>query len=244
MATSAFVQAQQVANARNQARLNQATALYDSIIAQNEGGEKAPLMTQVNSQLALGGRRAMSAGMQNLVSAGLSGTSVAASLGNKYEEEVAAPARLSALDTIAQRLSAAKIGKANLLQGVEESGPDPSLLANLTQAANSGGSNYGNYGQSLTGNQGYVWGGSTTKSQPAGGGVTYGSGNNMGKYQPAQVAVKNGASTKNLAASVFNNITYGSNNKSWSKPVTVPMSQEQNYTPIKAAGYADTYVDW
>jgi len=232
---SAFVQAQNYANARNQARLNQATALYDSIIAQNEGGEKAPLMAQVNSQLALGGRRAMSAGMQSLVSAGLAGTSVAASLGNKYEEEVAAPARLQALDTIAQRLSAAKIGKANLLEGVQESGPDPSLVGNLTQAANAGGSNYGGYGQSLTGNQGYVWKGSTTNNQPAGGGLTVGGqGMNLGlskglRSSVPTVAVRNGASTTNLAASVFNSLNYNSSSpvgKTYAKP-----AQSYNWKP-------------
>lgn len=243
MATSAFIQAQRIANARNQARLNQATALYDSIIAQNTGGEKAPLMAQVNSQLALGGRRAMSTAMSNLVASGLAGGTMMGSMANRYEAEVAAPSRLQALDTIAQRLSAAKIGKANLLQSVEESGPDPNLLANLTQAANAGGSNYGNYGEPLTGNKGYVWGGSTTSNQPAGGGVSYGSPQKTNQYTPATIAVRNGAATKNLAASVFNTV------KTWpaAKPTTAPLSQAQNYAPIygkTSQSNITQYVDW
>jgi len=192
---NAFEQAQRRANSRNQARLNQATALYDSIIAQFSGGEKSPLMTSVNKQLEIGGRKAVSQGMQSLVNAGLSGSSVASGLGTKYEEEVGAPTRLNALDTIAQRLANAQMGKAGLLERVEESGPDAGLMANLMQAANSGGGggyDSGGFVSRIPGN--YYNSGNT-------GGVSYGSTNNMGRYQPAQVSIRNGAATKNLASS-------------------------------------------
>jgi hypothetical protein len=201
-----FQQAQATARSRNQARLNQATALYDSIIAQFSGGENSPLMTSVNKQLEIGGRKAVSQGMQALVNSGLSGSSVASGLGTKYEEEVAAPTRLNALDTIAQRLANAQMAKAGLLERVEDT-VDTSQFGSLMQAANSGSSDQ---------NVGMSWynqpSNSVTKNSSSE--LTYGSANSMSKYQP----IRNAGKTVNLNTAFLDdsnqrtsNITYGSN---------------------------------
>jgi hypothetical protein len=217
-ALSQFMQAQNTARARNQSRLNQATALYDSIIAQFSGGDKSPLMASVNKQLDIGGRKAVSQGMQSLVNAGLSGTTAAAGLGTRYEEEVGAPTRLNALDTIAQRLANAQMAKAGLLERVEDT-VDTSQFGNLMMAANSGGGGQ-SYGFGADAQQ--ISAASYLQPKTSGSNVTYGSPNNMGKYQPATVAIRNGAATKNLntaflddynqrkAANPISNITYGS----------------------------------
>ena len=225
-AISSFTQAQAYARARNQSRLNQATSLYDSIIAQYSGGAASPLMTSVNKQLEIGGRKAMSSGMEKLISSGLSGGTMAASLGAQYEENVAAPTRLSALDTIAQRLASAQMAKAGVLERVEDT-VDTSMLPGLMSAASSGGGQT-SYGFGADAKQ--VSASSYLAPQSSGGGnVTYGSPNSMARYNPKPVAIRDNGSVKNIASSVFNNITYGGANN---------MGGTKKYTPWSTASYA------
>jgi len=60
----------------------------------------------IEAGLERGRTQALSSGMQNLVSSGLAGTTMAGGLGKKYEEEVAAPARANLESIRAERISA------------------------------------------------------------------------------------------------------------------------------------------
>ena len=59
----------------------------------------------IEAMLERGRKKATATGQQALVSAGLSGTSMMAAPGQKYEEEIAAPTRLKAEETRVGRLS-------------------------------------------------------------------------------------------------------------------------------------------
>lgn len=239
-----FMQAQSMSRARNQARLNQATALYDSIIAQYSQGEKSPFMQSVNKQLEIGGRKAVAQGMQSLVSAGLSGTTVASGLGTRYEEEVGAPTRLNALDTMAQRLTSARMAKAGVLERVEDT-VDTSQMANLMMAANSGGGDgRTSYG---FGADAKVVSSSSYLQPPRSPNELYYGSTNPNAYNPyatkPTLSVRDGYSTKNLQASILtnkpaSNIYYGSSN---------PKAMNYYYEPIKgktSQGNVTQYIDW
>ena len=71
----------------------------------------------VEAGLERGRTQATSSGMQNLVSAGLAGTTMAAGLGKKYEEEVAAPTRARVEDIRSERISALETILAQMEQG-------------------------------------------------------------------------------------------------------------------------------
>ena len=60
----------------------------------------------IEAGLERGRVKAMASGMQNLVSAGLAGTTIAGGLGKKYEAEVAAPTRARVEDIRTERMSA------------------------------------------------------------------------------------------------------------------------------------------
>ena len=101
--------------------------------------------TGVEAAIERGRTKAMASGMQGLVSAGLAGTTMAGTLGKKYEEEVGVPARLSIEEERARALSGIEMqevgmgfeaGQAGLQRGFQagESAASRSLqmyIANL-----------------------------------------------------------------------------------------------------------------
>ncbi|KKN68769.1 hypothetical protein LCGC14_0447890 [marine sediment metagenome] len=68
----------------------------------------------VETGLERGRVKAVSVGMQNLVSAGLAGTTMAAGLGTKFEEEVAAPTRASLEEERARAISGIEMQEAGM----------------------------------------------------------------------------------------------------------------------------------
>ena len=127
-----FQQAQDKANAANEARFKQGLDLYDRIIKQ---AEAPTLQKATESALDRGRTKSVAQGTQALVSAGLSGTTTAATLGRQFEEEVGVPARLQAEDIAAQRLSGALTGKAGFIERREDVGPSYSDVASLFASA-------------------------------------------------------------------------------------------------------------
>ena len=77
--------------------------------------------------------KAMASGMQGLVSAGLAGTTMAGTLGKKYEEEVAAPTRLGVEERRAQALSGIEMAQAGMGFQAGQTGVQSSLQLYLTQ---------------------------------------------------------------------------------------------------------------
>lgn len=74
----------------------------------------------VEAGLERGRVKAISGGMQSLVSAGLAGTTMPAGLAGKYEEEVAAPTRLRVEEQRAGALSEIEMMYANMLYRMAE----------------------------------------------------------------------------------------------------------------------------
>ncbi|MCK5615812.1 hypothetical protein KAR91_78840 [Candidatus Pacearchaeota archaeon] len=68
----------------------------------------------VEAGLERGRVKAVSAGMQGLVGAGLAGTTMAGGLGKRYEEEVAAPARMGVEERRAQAISGIEMQQAGM----------------------------------------------------------------------------------------------------------------------------------
>jgi len=82
----------------------------------------------IEAGLQRGRTQALSSGMQNLVSSGLAGTTIAGGLGKKYEEEVAAPTRANLESIRADKLSALQI----MLAQMEQSGYQAGLGRQFT----------------------------------------------------------------------------------------------------------------
>ena len=68
----------------------------------------------VEAGLERGRVKAMASGMQGLVGAGLAGTTMAGTLGKRYEEEVAAPTRMGVEERRAQAISGIKMQQAGM----------------------------------------------------------------------------------------------------------------------------------
>jgi len=90
----------------------------------------------VEAGLTRGKKKALSSGMQSLVSSGMAGTTMAAGLGGKYEEEVAAPTRAGVESTRAQAIAGLKVGMAGALQSSSEAAANRSLQLRMANMQN------------------------------------------------------------------------------------------------------------
>ncbi|KKL78377.1 hypothetical protein LCGC14_2025450 [marine sediment metagenome] len=90
------------------------TALQEAMARYEPGGGYG---AGVESGIARGRTQAISSGMQNLVSSGLAGTTIAGGLGKKYEEEVAMPARAQVEEGRATAMSSLQVMLAQMEQG-------------------------------------------------------------------------------------------------------------------------------
>ena len=133
---SQFQAQQERANAANEQRFQQGMELFDRIIEQNKPGGTFEKATE--AQIGRAGKKSVASGMQALVSSGLAGTSQAAGLQKKFEEEVGQPSRLAAADVSAQRLSEARVGKAGFIERREDIGPSFSDIAGLAKSIGAG----------------------------------------------------------------------------------------------------------
>ena len=127
---------QERANAANEQRFQQGLEMFDRIVQQNEAG--GTLQTATEAAIDRGRTKSVAQGTQALVTAGLSGTTQAAGLGKKFEEEVGVPARLQAADISQQRLSQALRDKAGFIERREDVGPSFSDIAGLAQSIGAG----------------------------------------------------------------------------------------------------------
>lgn len=87
----------------------------------------------VEAGLERGRVKAVAGGMQSLVSAGLAGTTMAAGLGKRYEEEVAMPARARVEETRAQAISAIRMAEAGMETQAVEAARTRALQTYLAQ---------------------------------------------------------------------------------------------------------------
>ena len=138
------------ANTKRQAQIE---GIFDEIIARYSPGGifGKSYLQQLEGQKT----RDVGAGMQSLISSGLSGTTTTAGLPQKWEAEVGAPSRLKLEDLMMERLSGAQTQKAGFLERIEEPYPDmnPLLQASIASGSSSGGSG-GSGGYSVSGSSG------------------------------------------------------------------------------------------
>ena len=87
----------------------------------------------VEAGLERGRVKAMASGMQGLVSAGLAGTTMAGTLGKKYEEEVGMPARARVEEQRAQAISGIEMAQAGMGFQAGQAGMQRSLQMYLAQ---------------------------------------------------------------------------------------------------------------
>ena len=142
---NAFTAAAAKATAANEERYSQGMGLWDEIIKRYQpgGGYGAGALASYER----GKTGAVGAGMQQLVSSGLANTTVAATIGKKYEEEVGTPFKLQLQDVQSQRLSEAQAGKAGFIERRTDAYPDPGLAASLgSQVGYAQGMQAGGYG--------------------------------------------------------------------------------------------------
>ena len=133
----AYTKQYEAATAANLRRQQQIEAIFDEIIRRY--GPGGTFGRAAEAQLERRKLRDVAAGMQQMVSSGLYGTTVAAALPKKWEEEVGAPARLTLEDIKMQRLSQAQLGKAGFLERIEDQYPSPEMLAQMMSAAGQAG---------------------------------------------------------------------------------------------------------
>ena len=131
----AFLRAGETARQRTQERLDQALGIYDQNIAMYQPG--GDFGKGFEASLGQAKQSSVSGGMAHLAKTGLYNSSIGAGLGTAFEKTVGTPARLQMNDMRIGRLSDAYGAKAGVLERVNDTGPDPSLLSNLMmQAAN------------------------------------------------------------------------------------------------------------
>ncbi|KKM72157.1 hypothetical protein LCGC14_1423390 [marine sediment metagenome] len=142
---NAFTAAAAKATAANEERYSQGMGLWDEIIKRYQPG--GGYGTGALASYERGKTGAVGAGMQQLVSSGLANTTVAATIGKKYEEEVGTPFKLQLQDVQSQRLSEAQAGKAGFIERRTDAYPDPGLAASLgSQVGYAQGMEAGGYG--------------------------------------------------------------------------------------------------
>lgn len=87
----------------------------------------------VEAGLERGRVKAMASGMQGLVGAGLAGTTMAGTLGKKFEEEVGAPTRLGVEERRAQAISGIEMQQAGMGFQAGQTGAQRSLQLYMAQ---------------------------------------------------------------------------------------------------------------
>lgn len=108
------------------------TSLYDTIAAQFQPG--GSYTKGIEAQLARRKKGAMASGMQSLVSSGMAGTTQAAGLGKKFEEEVGMPTMAAAETDRVSKLTGALMGKAGFMQQLLGSTPERTMTRTVAKS--------------------------------------------------------------------------------------------------------------
>lgn len=171
-------------NNKKKTGLASVQALYEQARAQFAPG--GAYTKGVEAAVARQGEKAMSSGMQNLVSSGLAGSTMSGSLGNKFAEEVAAPALASAESERATNLANLDMQYANMLNQLEQSKTQTDTARGNYQQQGSITAAMANKPRTSVIDTGYA-------DRMAASKVTTGSG---GKKVPQVMAILSGAGTK------------------------------------------------
>lgn len=120
-------------NIANVQRYKEGIGLHDENIAQFLPG--GSFGAGMEAQLERAATKSVAQSQQSLVSSGLQGTTTAANIRKKWEEDVGTPARLQMEDIKAQKLAAARAEKAGFIERRQDIGPDYSTIASLAKTA-------------------------------------------------------------------------------------------------------------
>jgi len=126
-----FTVAQKKAEAANEARYQQLLGIAGDVEKLFGEGYGAGFKTELERAKT----RDMASSMQGLVSSGLGGTTRAAGLGKKWEEEIGVPSRLKLEDIIAEKQFGAKQFKAGIIERRTDTYPDYNALMQGISAA-------------------------------------------------------------------------------------------------------------
>lgn len=128
-----FAAAMESANKANELRYTQGLGLWDKIVGayQPGGAFGQGAMAYYN----LGKAETLGSSAQQLISAGLYGTTTGANLGAGYEAKVGTPFRLNLADLQTKGYTQGLAGAAQFISSKEEQGPDPALYASLKAKA-------------------------------------------------------------------------------------------------------------
>lgn len=143
--TKTISQLENEAKKRTEAQEKEIRGLLDQIIQMYQPGGSFGKGTE--AMLTRQKEKDLASATQSLVSSGLFGTTMAAGLPKKWEEEVGMPSRLKLEDVRYGALSEALGQKASFVQSIENAYPDYGMIAQLQSKANSGASMpfYGGY---------------------------------------------------------------------------------------------------
>lgn len=131
-----FIKAMEEANQANQARYEEGLGLLEQSAGLYAPGGGFGAGALADIERAKG--KDIASATQSLVSSGLYGTTIAAGLPKKYEEEVSGPARLRVEDIRKERYAGALGQKAGFIERRTDKGPEMGLFASLMQGASSG----------------------------------------------------------------------------------------------------------
>lgn len=146
---SSLQKQQDSARAATDERYNEILKSFDEMIAMYQPG--GSYMQGQEAALERERAKTMAAGTQNLVSRGLGGSTMEATLAGRFAEDIGAPTRAKIEDVRMDQLVSAMQGKAGVQERVEDVGPSSELIASLVAQASAqpGRVNYGSGGSSI-----------------------------------------------------------------------------------------------
>lgn len=126
-------QASQRANMANEARYSQGLALLNQNLQTSAPG--GALQTGALAEIEKQKTKGVGSELHHMISSGLFNTQTAASTGQRWESNYAAPARLKLEDIMSQRQNQARMDLVNFIQAREDVGPSLSDIYSAAQQA-------------------------------------------------------------------------------------------------------------
>jgi hypothetical protein len=134
---SQYEDAYQKAYKANEAIKQQGLTILDAAIERYQPGGQ--FGKGAMAEYEMGKEKSLATGMQSLIGAGLSNTTVAAGMPLAYEQEVGTPFKLQLEDMRMGRLTDAEMKKVGFLERIQNNYPDPGMFAEMQAKGSSGG---------------------------------------------------------------------------------------------------------
>lgn len=129
---SGYQSAAESARAANIARKEEIKGLYGQMMKRFQPG--GTLQKTGLAKIERAKTKGVGQEMQHMISSGLYGTTTAAGVPRRWEEDIGVPARLKLEDIMAQGLTGVQTGLAGFLERIEEPYPDYNVLMQMMSA--------------------------------------------------------------------------------------------------------------